>query len=179
MNTKTIVTIIVLAVLIGGGFLILNQQRPAGENEYYNEYPDSNAGDTDVPPVNDDVGAPSAGSPTTSESPEAPAVPAPSTVEVMYTPQGFSPSVVTIAKGDTVRFVNESGSTMWVASAKHPTHTVYDGTALSEHCTASGASSSFDQCQAGDEYSFTFEKTGTWTYHDHVHPSNIGKVIVE
>ena len=78
-----------------------------------------------------------------------------------------------------MRFVNESGGDMWVASAQHPTHKVYDGTSISEHCFTSGADASFDQCEAGNEYSFAFGKTGEWKYHDHVHPSKFGSIVVE
>ena len=67
---------------------------------------------------------------------------------------------------------------MWVASAQHPSHTVYAGTARQEHCPDT-ADTAFDQC-AGESsgYSFTFEKVGTWNYHDHLNATVFGKVIV-
>jgi len=68
---------------------------------------------------------------------------------------------------------------MWVASAVHPTHTLYAGTSLSEHCGNGAANDSFDQCDAGDDYSFTFKKTGEWKYHNHVNASQTGTVIVQ
>src|SRR3989344_267954 len=46
-------------------------------------------------------------------------------VTVIYTDQGFSPLSVTVPLGTTVTFVNQSGGSMWVASAMHPTHVVY------------------------------------------------------
>ena len=95
---------------------------------------------------------------------------------VSYDGAAFSPQEVTIKKGGTVTWTS-SVPTMEVASAQHPTHIVYDGTARSAHC-ASGAASSFDQCAEGTTYSFTFDKVGMWAYHDHENASAFGKVIV-
>ena len=103
---------------------------------------------------------------------------APMGATVIYTAQGFSPSSVTIAKGATVTFVNESGGPMWVASGPHPAHTGYSGTERTAHCPDT-AGVAFDQCAVGDSYTFTFERAGTWPYHDHVNASKFGKVIVE
>ena len=101
-----------------------------------------------------------------------------------YTDAGFSPQTITITAGETVLWTNRSSKLMWVASAKHPDHTVYDGTSLAEHC-ADGAlkagATSFDQCTAvvkGSTYSFVFDKLGTWKYHDHVNATKFGTVIV-
>src|SRR3989344_5007515 len=75
----------------------------------------------------------------------------------------------------TVTWVNETGGTMWVASAMHPTHMVYDGTSREVHCPGTIA---FDQCASGNRYSFTFDKVGTWNYHDHVNAGKFGSVVV-
>ncbi len=103
-----------------------------------------------------------------SQPPSAQANPSPenspsSVVEVNYDGTSFSPSPITIKKGATVRFVNKSSSPMWVASNPHPVHTDYPG---------------FDQKQRGDSYEFTFDKTGTWGYHNHLEPSITGQIIV-
>ncbi|MBI3074974.1 MAG: hypothetical protein HYY92_02035, partial [Parcubacteria group bacterium] len=98
---------------------------------------------------------------------------------ITYTASGFSPSSLSIARGEIVRFVNEGGATMWVASALHPTHTVYGGTTLEEHCGNGVANNAFDQCASGSEYSFPFEKAGTWKYHNHLNVSHTGTIIVE
>ena len=97
---------------------------------------------------------------------------------VTYTDTGFSPKTITIKRGDAVNFVNQSSGDMWVASAMHPTHIVYSGTTLNEHCP-DPENDSFDQCVAGDSFSFTFDKVGTWNYHDHLGPTNFGTVVVE
>ncbi len=101
--------------------------------------------------------------------------------EVTYTDSGYLPSELTIKAGDTVTFKNESSLGMWTASAMHPSHTVYSGTSLQEHCP-DAANTSFDECtsaQPGQSWSFTFSKTGTWEYHNHVKAHDFGKIIVE
>jgi len=86
--------------------------------------------------------------------------------EVVYTANGFVPETVTIRSGETVRFINESSVGMWVASDDHPQHTIL---------------STFDQfgiAENGESYDYTFEKSGTWAYHDHINASMLGTVIV-
>ncbi len=102
----------------------------------------------------------------------------PKTIMIAYSDSGFSPSMVTIKSGDTVTFVNQSGEDMWVGADEHPTHTQYSGTKLREHCPDT-AGVAFDQCSRGKEYSFTFNKVGSWSYHNHSNASMEGKVIVE
>lgn len=104
----------------------------------------------------------------------------PKTVTVNYDGSKFSPASVTIAKGDTVKFLAASGKTMWVASDEHPTHTEFDSTSRSQHCAAgyTGAKP-FDQCSGGTSYSFTFTKAGSFDYHDHMNASAGGKVVVQ
>ena len=102
-------------------------------------------------------------------------------VTVTYSDAGFSPKSVTIPVGTKVTFVNQSTKNMWVASAKHPDHTVYSGTSLSQHCP-DASNSAFDECTAdapGKSYSFTFDKKGEWKYHDHIDATKFGSVIVQ
>lgn len=85
---------------------------------------------------------------------------------VLYTNKGFEPQAVTITKGSTVVFKNESTSGFWVASAPHPAHTDYP---------------EFDAKKpvaSGDSYAFTFERVGKWGYHDHLNPERYGFVTV-
>jgi len=70
---------------------------------------------------------------------------------------------------------------MWVASDPHPAHTGYDGTSLAQHC-ATGSTPSFDECSSvakGSSYSFTFNKSGSWGYHNHANHSYAGTVVVK
>lgn len=95
--------------------------------------------------------------------------------QVTYTQDGFSPSTLTIKKGDTVVFKNESQEGMWTASADHPTHAKYP-------TTGGCAGSTFDACKgitSGDSWSFQFDEKGGWTYHNHLNPGKTGKIIVE
>lgn len=101
---------------------------------------------------------------------------------ITLTDNGFSPSSVSVARGETVRFINDSSRGMWVASNEHPTHTEYDGTSTREHC-ANGANTgtSFDQCASvskGDFWDYTFLKSGTFSFHNHVGASTTGTVVV-
>ncbi|MFA6519647.1 MAG: hypothetical protein WCT41_02380 [Candidatus Paceibacterota bacterium] len=101
-------------------------------------------------------------------------------VTVVYTDQGFAPASVTVAPGMKVVFVNQSSTGMWVASAVHPSHSVYSGTTLREHCPDT-SNTAFDSCAAvpsGSSYSFTFDKVGTWSYHDHLNALQTGSVTV-
>lgn len=97
-------------------------------------------------------------------------------VLVDYTDEGFSPSELTIKKGQTVRFVNNSSGRMWVASAIHPTHSVYP-----EKTENDCLGSAFDQCDASlasSFWEFKFNVVGEHGYHNHVKASDRGKVIV-
>lgn len=86
---------------------------------------------------------------------------------VTYTDSGFSPQTITVKKGGTVTFINQSSGGMWVASNPHPTHTDYP--AFDEKASVG----------SGGSWSFTFDQVGSWGYHNHRNPSNLGTVIVE
>lgn len=103
-----------------------------------------------------------------------------STYTIRYSVDGFSPARITVPLGTTVTFINQSGRDMWVGSDAHPSHTQYAGTSRSEHCIDKQPSATaFDQCSAGQTYTFTFTKTGTWGYHNHVSAQDKGVVVVE
>ncbi|MEO0084753.1 MAG: cupredoxin domain-containing protein [candidate division WOR-3 bacterium] len=100
---------------------------------------------------------------------------------IIYTDSGYSPSTLKVKAGTTVTFKNQSSQAMWPASAMHPSHTVYSGTSLDEHCPDT-AGIAFDACtgiQPGNSWNFTFNKKGSWKYHDHLNPSFTGTIIVE
>lgn len=115
--------------------------------------------------------------------PETPVETTPPAETITFSDDGFSPSTITINAGDTVMFVNNSSSRMWVGADEHPTHTEYDGTSTREHCSNGNATSDavFDQCEgttAGSSWSFTFKKAGTFKYHNHTRASEGGTIIV-
>lgn len=107
--------------------------------------------------------------PTSPPSIKGPTEPPPQTAKtwtVTFTGSAFEPKEITIKKGDTVQWLNISAQSTWPASAIHPTHQVYPG---------------FDALRGistGETYSFTFDRVGSWRFHDHLHPSITGTVNV-
>lgn len=158
MDNKIIMVLVVVVAVLGGGyFLVSNMNRPSDLAQQNNESTNP--------------------TPTPAPSP----IPGPQTYEVVYTDAGFAPGTLTIKVGDTVTFENQSSSGMWVGSAMHPSHTVYSGTALAQHCP-DVTNTSFDECKSdasGTSWSFTFTKVGSWGYHNHSRALHFGKIIVE
>ena len=89
-----------------------------------------------------------------------------SDLTVTFTDKGFSPTTLTIKKGQTVTFVNNSSDKMMVASNPFPSSSDYP--AFKEQTGAA----------VGASWSFTFDKTGVWFYHNHYHPAQGAKIIV-
>lgn len=92
--------------------------------------------------------------------------------EVNYSNDGFTPKTVTVQRGESVSFINNREQRpMWVASDDHPTH---------EKLPKFDAGKALGRFpKPGEDWSFTFKKPGTWTYHDHADPSKTGTIIVE
>lgn len=88
-------------------------------------------------------------------------------VTITLSEEGFSPEKITINKGDTVLFKTTRETYFWPASNLHPTHELY---------------SEFDPQEPIDpqqSWSFTFEETGQWQYHDHLAPYYTGTITVK
>lgn len=103
----------------------------------------------------------------------------PQSATVHMTANGFEPKSVSVAKGGTITWVNDTNENMWVATAMHPTHSSYDNTTRAEHCVASYSGKvPFDQCAPGSTYSFTFGEEGAFNYHNHSNASQFGSVTV-
>lgn len=101
-------------------------------------------------------------------------------LSIEITSSGFSPKTLEINSGDTVTWTNKDSRSHWLASAVHPTHTIYPGSSINK-CGTSEALSIFDSCKglsSGESYSFTFNEKGTWGYHDHLGPSLTGTIVV-
>lgn len=97
-------------------------------------------------------------------------------IQVVYTDEGFDPDTITVNSGETVRWINNSSRNMRVASAVHPTHTLYPAKS-GDDCLGS----SFDACVGvaqGGSWEFTFDEIGSWKYHDHLNASKTGTVEV-
>ena len=90
----------------------------------------------------------------------------PAVVEIRA--HGFYPSTIRIAKGQSVEWVNEDQQPHQIATDPWPLE--------------NGLAGFYDQTVQtnGDIYSFNFNKTGTFTYHDHLDPMGLkGTVIVQ
>ncbi len=85
---------------------------------------------------------------------------------VTLTVNGFSPATLTIKAGTKVTWINQSGAGATVNSDPHPAHTAYPLFNLGSF-------------QNGGTLSLTFDKTGTYGYHNHLKPSQTGTVIVQ
>jgi len=109
--------------------------------------------------------------------------PSPETTEVVvtYGTEGFNPDTAIVATGTVVTFENLSDSPVWPASAAHPTHTAYPGSGI-DRCGTDEEDFIFDSCRGlipGESYSFLFGKVGEWGYHNHLSPSDTGRIIVQ
>ncbi len=82
---------------------------------------------------------------------------------VSYTDNGFEPSDITIRKGETIRFTNNSSHKLWVAAHADEDAGLYPG-GINE-C----GQSAFDMCRSigrGEFWEFTFAETGAWSFHN-------------
>jgi len=117
--------------------------------------------------ANGDVTEPSALPPAPTGTTPPPAADAGATTHVVVIKDDvYTPASFTVKVGDTVTWRNEGSQPQWPASAVHPTHLVYP---------------EFDPKQAiapGSSWSFTFDKVGTWRWHDHIHANVNGAVTV-
>lgn len=160
MKSSTITLVVIIVIVIAGGAWY-----------WYSSGSNSAAVEMSTQNIGQSTGTAPA---TTTQS-------APMNVTVTYGPGGFSPQSVTVAKGGTVTWSAAPGADeLWVASNPHPTHEGYDGTTRDQHCAAGYTGPvPFDQCAVGTTYSFTFDKVGTWGYHNHGNHSDTGTVIVQ
>lgn len=85
---------------------------------------------------------------------------------VDVTENGFSPTTVTIKKGTKVVWTNKTSRVVTVNSTPHPIHTDYPPLNLGPFTKDASVELMFD-------------KSGTYTYHNHREPSMTGTVIVE
>ena len=87
-------------------------------------------------------------------------------VVIVRTNDGYEPNEVTVKKGETISFLNQSDEFHWPASDVHPTHSIY---------------SEFDPhtpVAPGDTWSFQFDEAGVWEFHDHIRANKKGTIIV-
>ncbi len=89
-----------------------------------------------------------------------------SNAAITVTSNGFEPQTITVKTKTQVIWTNNSGTDATVNSANHPTHQLYPPLNL-------GLFSN------GSSVSLVFDKPGTYSYHDHLHPEKTGSIIVQ
>lgn len=108
--------------------------------------------------------------PSTSATSSAPAASSsntkPAAATITYDGSSFSPNSITVKSGDTVAIKNTSSSDVQVQSNPHPTHT--DDSDLNVGLIS-----------AGQTTTFTVTKTGSFGYHNHLDPSQQGKITIQ
>ena len=90
----------------------------------------------------------------------------PTDTVVKITNKGFEPTDVSIKKGMRVVWINQISGYVWPASDPHPLHTDYP---------------EFDPKEplaSGEVWTMKFERVGLWGYHNHMKPSQKGRVNV-
>lgn len=163
-SIKVIIAVIILAVIAvaGWNFFIKSKNEPAPQAQAPMVEPQQiePAHVKETPPV-------PLGQTSTPDKPDK--------KSIIYTDTGYSPSTLTIKKGETIIFKNISSKSMWPASAFHPSHNEYP-------TTGGCLGSTFDACkgvQPAASWSFKFDISGTWKYHDHLSPKKFGVIVVE
>jgi len=87
-------------------------------------------------------------------------------VSIVLTEEGFSPKTIRIRKGTTITLTTNVGRFFWPASDLHPSHGIYPA---------------FDPKKpipAAESWSFTFDRVGSWDFHDHLSPYYTGTITV-
>jgi plastocyanin len=156
-STIGIISIVAILIIVGGIiYFTTNQNRPTSPG-------------TTATPIASKSTFPTPVAQSSDQNQAATASPQSETTAftVRYTDSGYTPDTIEIPVGSTVKFMNESSNLMWTASDPHPVHTNF---------------SAFDARKGyrkGDTYSFTFDKAGTYKYHNHSVPSDGGTIVVK
>lgn len=85
---------------------------------------------------------------------------------ILLTINGFEPSTLQITAGQSVTWVNVSGKTGNVSSDDHPEHTKYPFLTVGN-------------IKVDESAYVRFEKPGTYTYHNHLKPTQTGTIVVQ
>ncbi len=87
--------------------------------------------------------------------------------QVSIAGNAFVPATLKVKAGSTVTWTNQDDYPHWPAANPYPTHSDLPGLNAGK------------KLNKGDSYSYTFDKTGTYHYHDDLSPIVNGTVIVE
>lgn len=149
MDMKWLVAAIAAVILIGGGFFFLNQNKTA-----------TNSSVTPAPTSTQEAAPTEEAQTTPEDAMEAEGK------TISLSSHGFSPASLTIKVGEKVTWTNEDNGPSTVNSDPHPAHTNYPPLNLGKF-------------NDGEELSLTFDKPGTYGYHNHLNPSQKGTIIVQ
>lgn len=106
-------------------------------------------------------------SPSVTAVPQVTESPAPQEQNtITLTSVGFSLQSLIIKAGATITWINKSGVDAIVNSSPHPSHTDYPPLNLGIF-------------PDGGMLSLTFDKAGTYKYHNHLSPSQAGTIVVQ
>lgn len=158
MNTKTMLLVIFVLVLVIAGAAYLSSQVPQ-PSSMQPEVITS----TSTEPI-----APAPVSPTKSApvSASRPLIAADGTVLVYYTNAGFYPKTITVVRGASVRFVNQSSNAMRITPAL-PDDPQYGSLRQGKTVGYNGV------------FDFNFSRAGTWGYFNENMSSHNGVVLVK
>lgn len=139
MNSKLVLGIVLVIVVLIGGYMLLskNGSSPSQSNNTQSNPTPTTQTQTNQKDENVTVDA-----------------------------SGFNPQSITIKAGTRVVWTNKSGGPVTVNSDAHPTHLLFPFLNLGEF-------------NDGSSVSVVFDKSGKYTYHNHLNPSQTGTVIVE
>ena len=152
MKTGYIVGIIIAVLVVGGGVVALTKK---DKNTTPNTTSTSSDNSTNTT-------TPAADSSTNSDTSTTPAT----ENQITYNGSSFSPSSITVKAGTAITIKNDSKSTLNFNSDPHPTHT--DNLELN-----------VGGVKAGETTTVTVNKTGDWGYHNHLNPTQKGRIIVQ
>lgn len=85
---------------------------------------------------------------------------------ITLTSNGYSPASLTVKVSTKVIFVNKSGKTATIDSDPHPVHTSFPALNLGAF-------------KDGETLIFTFDKAGTYGYHNHLNATQKGTIVVQ
>lgn len=146
---------VILAALVGYLWWSQGTPEPANDGEAATEQPVAAEGTAPAPKT-----APKTTAVTPSLTTEGIYV-------VSYKPSGFTPQTLEIATGKSVRFLNNSGKTMRIASMDTTGSPVYS--ALNQSKTVG----------QGGVYEYTFIYQGTYAYQNINYPGDQGTIVVK
>lgn len=86
--------------------------------------------------------------------------------KIAITDTGYSPSLLSIKVGDTITWTSSAAKPSNVSSDPHPSHTDY-------------APLNLGMFKPGESQTLTFDKAGTYKYHNHLNSTQTGTIIVK